>query len=76
MTTGEARQPAGDARQREVAILDSVNEGVFTVDEQFPELPVVDAEHPEKVIGLLTRRQLIAAYSTRLLAMRQDLPVD
>jgi len=36
------------------------------------ELPIVDAEKPDKVIGLLRRRDMIAAYSSRLLAMRSS----
>jgi CIC family chloride channel protein len=36
----------------------------------FEELPVVDAQAPQEVVGLLRRQDLIAAYSARLLAMR------
>ncbi len=39
---------------------------------QFEELPVVDEDQPEAVIGLLRRQDLIAAYSSQLLAMRSD----
>ena len=39
---------------------------------RYEELPVVDAETPDRVIGLLRRQDVIAAYSSRLLAMRQD----
>jgi len=38
----------------------------------YEELPVVDEENPDGVIGLLRRQDVIAAYSSRLLAMRQD----
>lgn len=38
---------------------------------RFEELPVVDAEQPDKVIGLLRRQDVIAAYSSRLLALKQ-----
>lgn len=41
---------------------------------QFEELPVVDENQPEAVIGLLRRQDLIAAYSSQLLAMRSDAP--
>jgi len=49
---------------------------VFT-DDALAELPVVDANEPQKIIGLLTRQELIATYSARLLAMRSEdaLPV-
>lgn len=39
---------------------------------RYEELPVVDEETPDRVIGLLRRQDVIAAYSSRLLAMRQD----
>ena len=40
-------------------------------DDDFEELPVVDAENPQTVVGLLRRQDLIATYSARLLAMRR-----
>ncbi len=41
-------------------------------DDDFEELPVVDAKQPQTVVGLLRRHDLIATYSARLLAMRRD----
>ena len=38
----------------------------------YEELPVVDAEQPGKVLALMRRQDVIAAYSMRLLAMRKD----
>ena len=40
--------------------------------ERYGELPVVDDNAPDRVIGLLRRQDVIAAYSSRLLAMRKD----
>jgi len=39
---------------------------------QFEELPVVDEDDPTKVIGLLRRQDMIAAYNARLLEMRRQ----
>ena len=39
---------------------------------RYEELPVVDADDPEKVIGLLRRQDIIAAYSSRLMSLRQS----
>ena len=38
---------------------------------RFEELPIVDGSEPHKVMGLLRRQDVIAAYSSQLLAMRQ-----
>ncbi len=38
----------------------------------FEELPVVDSNDPEKILGLLRRQDLISTYSAQLLAMRSD----
>lgn len=37
----------------------------------FEELPVVDEREPDRVIGLLRRQDVIAAYSSQLLALRE-----
>ncbi|GAB4186882.1 MAG: chloride channel protein [Phycisphaeraceae bacterium] len=39
--------------------------------ESYEELPVVDAEHPDKVLGLLRRQDLLATYNTRLLEQKK-----
>ena len=39
-------------------------------DGDYEELPVVDAQAPQTVVGLLRRQDLIATYSSRLLEMR------
>ena len=44
--------------------------GHFT-HSQFEELPVVDEAAPDRIVGLLRRQDVIAAYSSQLLAMRQ-----
>ena len=36
------------------------------------ELPVVNGDKPQEVIGLLRRQDMIAAYSSRLMAMRSN----
>ena len=41
-------------------------------DDGFEELPVMEAQESTKVVGLLRRQDLIATYSTRLLAMRRE----
>jgi len=40
-------------------------------EERFEELPVMDAQDPNKVLGLLRRQDVIAAYSTRLMEAKQ-----
>jgi len=37
------------------------------VFESYEELPVVDSDHPDKVLGLLRRQDLLATYNARLL---------
>jgi CIC family chloride channel protein len=39
---------------------------------RFEELPVVDADAPHTVVGLIRRQDVIAAYSSRLVQLRQD----
>ena len=39
---------------------------------RYEELPVVDADRPDRVIALLRRQDVIAAYSARLLAARRE----
>jgi CIC family chloride channel protein len=38
------------------------------------EIPVVDPDDPSRLIGLLARRELIAAYSSQIEALRNPTP--
>ncbi len=41
-------------------------------ESRFDELPVVDAADPERVVAMLRRQDVIAAYSAKLLAMKKS----